>query len=77
VADRIILRIPWRCVLCESIDSVTLQHVVKGSDAILTWYCEVCQCDWPIILADLSVPERRHAVPDRRRMTRGDRRKPH
>jgi hypothetical protein len=51
------------------------QHVVEEGVAYLSWRCAACSEVWPIGDDEASMVERRSGA-DRRRVTRGGRRKP-
>ena len=73
--NRLTLRLPDRCKFCESSGSVKPEQTIKGTSVLLKWACDGCGRDWPITTDEESVSERRQGLPERRRVSRHDRRK--
>jgi hypothetical protein len=73
--NRLTLRLPERCKFCASSGSVKPEQTIKGTSVLLKWACDGCGRDWPIALDEESVGERRRGLPERRRVSRNDRRK--
>jgi hypothetical protein len=68
------VEIPERCPLCHFVGSVTLEKSVKGESTVLVFYCRRCSAQWPVTLGE-KAPDRRTAVFDRRKTSRGGRRR--
>jgi hypothetical protein len=68
------LRIPARCTLCGASGTIHPEVTIRRAGAILTWYCRACRHGWPLTGEEHLAVERRSG-PDRRRVTRKDRRR--
>jgi hypothetical protein len=53
---------------------VLLEQSIRGDVILLNWFCQGCRATWPLT-ADEYVADRRAETPDRRRVTRIDRRR--
>lgn len=67
-------RVPIRCPLCDALGSVTPETTISGGVLKLMWCCRACSREWPITRGERELIERRDNKPDRRRVTRKDRR---
>ena len=67
-------RVPVRCKLCGALGSVTAETTITSGIVKLAWCCRVCNGEWPITRGEQELIERREGKPDRRRITRRDRR---
>jgi hypothetical protein len=52
---------------------VVPEHIIRGTNVTLKWWCNICGSDWPISLEEQQ-PDRRTREGDRRAKPRGDRR---
>jgi hypothetical protein len=78
VADNhLSLQLPERCAQCDAVGTVALQQIIKGTSVYLSWCCGRCNAEWAIREGEPQFVERRLGATDRRRVTRGDRRKAH
>jgi hypothetical protein len=62
-----------RCPTCHAPGCVLLEQSIRGDLILLNWFCHDCSATWPLT-ADEYVTERRTDIPERRRVTRMDRR---
>jgi hypothetical protein len=46
-ADRLLLDVPEECPFCGS-ERITLETIVTGSTAVLSWHCRKCERDWSV-----------------------------
>jgi hypothetical protein len=72
--DRLALRVPARCRFCGTAGRTKPEQTIKGTSVLLTWYCEACNEEWPITLAERK-EERRRGSPDTRQRPKERRRK--
>lgn len=68
------VQLPLKCPFCGVEANVHPEQIIKGLSVLTAWYCGSCQNDWPTVQPAHPREERRR-IPDRRRMTRSDRRK--
>jgi transcription elongation factor Elf1 len=64
-----------RCPFCGAADALSEDILVKAAVVVLTWRCAACEAEWQPSADEQLKPERRVGPPDRRRVSRGDRRK--
>ncbi|HTL45563.1 MAG TPA: hypothetical protein VL262_14580 [Vicinamibacterales bacterium] len=64
-----------RCRFCDAADSLTEDILVRNDVVVLTWRCSTCGAEWQPSADEQLKPDRRVGPPDRRRVSRGDRRK--
>jgi hypothetical protein len=74
VSNDFLFQAPDRCKKCQELASVRLEQTLKGSLVVLTWCCRVCGFEWPVLPSEHI--QRRRAPADRRKLPRGERRKP-
>ena len=70
--QHVVLQIPDVCPKCREVGLVLADFKLRNTVAALLWSCAACGAEWPVSLDDV-LSERRH-VPDRRRISRSDRR---
>ena len=68
------LHIPSHCKFCNAEATVVVMTTITGGAVRQTWCCRVCGNEWPITSSEAQVTEHRRERPDRRRITRNDRR---
>ena len=66
---------PHRCRFCGTANSLTEDILIKDDLVVLTWHCSTCDAEWQPTADEQLRPDRRMGLTDRRRITRGDRRK--
>ena len=71
--QHVVLQIPDACRNCGEEGLVLADTRLRHTVAILVWSCAACAYEWPVTSADV-LPERRH-LPDRRRISRTERRR--
>jgi len=64
-----------RCRFCGAAGSLTEEIFVRNDVVVLTWRCSTCGAEWQPCADEQLKPDRRGGLPDRRRASRGDRRK--
>jgi len=73
--DRLLLRVPDRCVSCRRSATVKPEYTIRGATAILKWCCFACGQDWPVDDGE-RMKDRRQATWDPRTADRSERRIP-
>jgi hypothetical protein len=68
--------VPEKCIRCHSAGYVELTVRTPGGAVAISWLCRHCHHVWAIAQHEQQVEEQRSGPPDRRRVTRVDRRKP-
>ena len=68
------VQLPLKCPFCGVEASVRPEQIIKGLSVLTALYCDSCQSEWPTV-QPAPLREERRRIPDRRRMTRSDRRK--
>jgi hypothetical protein len=74
-SERFSLRIPECCPQCNSLGTIQLHHIIRGTVVQLSWTCGNCDAEWAIANGDPCFTERRIGAPDRRRGRRIERRR--
>jgi transcription elongation factor Elf1 len=66
---------PHRCRFCGASNTVTEEILVKEDLIVLTWRCGTCEAEWQPTADEQLQRDRRCGPRDRRRISRGDRRR--
>ena len=66
---------PHRCRFCGASNTLSEDILVKDDLIVVTWRCTACDTEWQPTADEQLQTDRRTGPADRRRITRGDRRK--